>query len=86
MAITNIKVRFLYDPEAAREHVLEVFSECNGNMRNTAKRLGCHYHTLLRLVKSDEELADAIVKERGRLHDAGIQQRGFGRYQRGALK
>ena len=76
----------MYDPESARDRILETFSRCDGNMRETAKDLGCHYATLLRLVKKDAVLSDAILKERSRLHDAGVIQRGFGPYQRSMIE
>jgi hypothetical protein len=84
--ITRIKVLHLYDPEAARDEIIEVFSECSGNMRQTAEELDCHYHTLLRLIKSDAALSEAVVSERTKMHSAGIQQRGFGQYQREAFE
>jgi len=84
--ITNIKILHLYDPEGAREKIMEVFSECSGNMKQTAEKLDCHYHTLLRLIKADPDLSEAVVQERGRMHYIGIQQRGFGQYQRDAFE
>jgi|FLLY01.1.fsa_nt_gi hypothetical protein len=86
MSITNIKVAYLYEPDAARERILETFSQCGGSMKATADALGCHYATLLRLIKKDSELADGVLREREALHNAGIQQRGFGVYQREAIE
>tara|TARA_Y100000004_G_scaffold193825_2_gene257087 strand:+ start:132 stop:503 length:372 start_codon:yes stop_codon:yes gene_type:complete len=84
--ISDLKVKYLYDKESTREHIIEVFSECDGNMRKSAEKLGCHYHTLLRIIKADDDLSRAIIKERERMHAAGIQQRGFGKYQRGSFE
>ena len=86
MSITQIKVQFLYDPDGAREQILETFSECDGNMRESANKLGCHYHTLLRIIKKDQILSNGILKERARLRAAGVHQRGFGSYQREAIE
>ena len=86
MAITQLKVQYLYDPDAARDTILATFVECDGNMRATADDLECHYHTLLRIIKKDSKLSVAVLKARKKMHRAGIQQRGFGSYQREAIE
>ena len=86
MSITPLKVEYLYEPELARERILDAFSMCDGSMKATARALNCHYATLLRMVKKDPELATAIIRERGRLQDAGVKQKGFGPYQRHAIE
>ena len=40
MSITSLKVEYLYDKKAARERVMAMFTECDGNMKETAERLG----------------------------------------------
>lgn len=84
MSITDLKVQHLYDKEAARARIMDAFVECQGNMKLTAEKLGCHYHTLLRLAKKDQVLSIRIVEERDRLRDAGVHQRGFGQSHRDA--
>lgn len=84
MSITSLKVEYLYDKKAARERVMAMFTECDGNMKETAERLGVCYATLLRLMKKDAVLSASVVEERERLSNSGIQQRGFGASQRDA--
>jgi DNA-binding PucR family transcriptional regulator len=84
MSITSLKIQCLYDKVAARRKVLSTFTKCEGNMKATAEVLGCHYHTLLRIIKKDTILSASIVEERERLSASGIQQRGFGESQRNA--
>ena len=83
--ITSLRAHYMYDPDGARDRIVEAFSFSDGRMGECAISLGVSYATLLRLIKQDSTLAGEILKERERLSAAGVHQRGFGPSHRASI-
>ena len=68
--ITLLRAMYIYDPALAREHILAVIKDTNGNVSDTARRLSISRRSMFYYMRRDQLLADGIEeyrKERRRL-------------------